>query len=155
MTLSFLIILTLLATCCSVSSPHTPHGALATDSNSRILWKDHLNISSHIEKGSMEGIFPVGKSSTLNETSSTCPNTLPERVDSHVQLLYSDHLPKVFKVYTFKGYGISFIKPVTKLYSVGFGVKLPITANFPVSYSLQPHHAFKFIPLILSYSLGV
>ena len=53
------------------------------------------------------------------------------------------HTPKYLKLYRFKGYGISFIKPVTKLYSVGLGLKIPITANFPVSHypiiSYLPH----------------
>ena len=38
---------------------------------------------------------------------------------------------KLFQVYRFKGLGLTFQKPLSKWRSVGFGLRIPITAHFP------------------------
>jgi hypothetical protein len=43
---------------------------------------------------------------------------------------------KVFNKFKFKGFALSFIKSATELKALGFGVKIPITPNFPIYDSM-------------------
>lgn len=58
-----------------------------------------------------------------------------KKKQSTVVSILSDKIPpsvkKLFRVFVFKGYGISIIKSTSTWNSFGFGWKVPITPNFP------------------------
>jgi len=58
----------------------------------------------------------------------------------HIKEL-SNILNKLFSRYAFKGYTFAVIKPLSSFNSINFGIRIPITTNFPVCFM---HISFYF-----------
>ena len=64
-------------------------------------------------------------------------------LNNQFQSFFSNQL-KMFSKFKFKGFALSFIKSATELKSLGFGVKIPVTPNFPI------YDSFIYLPRIVS-----
>lgn len=144
-----LFCLLLLGVWCNMCSPHITKA----DAKTKSVGLEPMNLKP------IDGFLISRHATNLTDT------ILSTRAHDH-QTVQPDHTPKYLKLYHFKGYGISFIKPVTKLYSVGLGLKMPITANFPeydsvvtlprVGSSFQVFYPFDLkLTLSVSYPLNI